>query len=69
MDYMFWNAAKFNDPSISKWDVSNVTRLYGMFYGVTVFNQSINDWNKGSKHAMDSLPTLYILHVPERCCV
>ena len=30
---------------ISKWDVSNVTNMYSMFYGCKTFNKDISNWD------------------------
>ena len=35
---------EFNDD-ISRWDVSNVQNMEGMFYNAKVFNQDISSWN------------------------
>jgi len=42
---MLDSATIFNDPNVSKWDVSNVTDMSLMFSGDSVFNQSLNNWN------------------------
>lgn len=42
---MFGGATSFNDPNISKWDVSNVTNMSNMFNGASSFNQPLNSWN------------------------
>ena len=34
---------KYGD--INNWDVSNVTNMYGMFYGASSFNQPLNNWD------------------------
>jgi surface protein len=36
---------KFNDPSVTSWNTSNVTRMDSMFSGATAFNQPIGNWN------------------------
>ncbi len=33
------------NPSISNWDVGNVTSLSGLFFGASQFNQNIGGWN------------------------
>ena len=43
MSYMF-QQSKFNQ-NISKWDVSNVTIMDGMFMMAGKFNQDISKWN------------------------
>ena len=43
MSYLF-DRTDFNGD-ISKWDVSNVTNMYSMFYGCESFNQDISDWD------------------------
>lgn len=42
---MFYGATIINDPSISKWDVSNITDMAGMFNYAEAFNQPLNGWN------------------------
>lgn len=42
---MFHFATSFNDPDVSKWDVSNLTRINRMFRHAEIFNQPLNDWN------------------------
>jgi len=37
MEYMFYNAEKFNRP-IGDWDVSSVTNMGGMFNNAMRFN-------------------------------
>lgn len=44
MASMFEFSSSINDPSISNWDVSNVTDMSKMFYGAAAFNQSLNKW-------------------------
>lgn len=41
----FENATIFNDPNVSKWDVSKVTKFVKVFYQAQAFNQPLNDWN------------------------
>lgn len=41
----FEGATIFNDPNVSKWDVSNVTLFTKMFNQARAFNQPLNDWN------------------------
>lgn len=43
MTYMF-SGCLFNE-NISKWDVSNVRSMYGMFHSNRVFNKPLNNWN------------------------
>lgn len=43
MDRMFCQSNFNND--ISKWNVSNVRNMYGMFEEATEFNQDISKWN------------------------
>lgn len=38
-------ASRFNDPSISEWDMSGVTNLVGFFGYCTVFDQSLANWD------------------------
>ncbi|MFV0505830.1 MAG: BspA family leucine-rich repeat surface protein [Bacteroidales bacterium] len=42
---IFSNCDKFNSPSISRWDVSNVTNIRGAFSYTTAFNQPLNEWD------------------------
>ena len=43
MSYLF-DETNFNGD-ISKWDVSNVTNMCGMFFRCKIFNQDISEWN------------------------
>ena len=47
MDYMFYDATRFNQD-ISDWDVSSVNYMYSMFDGAESFNQDISDWDVSS---------------------
>ena len=40
---MFRNATSFNGD-VSRWDVSNVTTMYAMFYGASSFNGEVSQW-------------------------
>ena len=42
---MFSGATIFNDPNISKWDMSNVRSTFQMFTNAKAFNQPLNNWN------------------------
>ena len=42
-----FNRINFNGD-ISKWDVSNVKNMYGMFSNCYYFNQNISDWDVSS---------------------
>lgn len=42
---LFEGATIFNDPNVSKWNVSNVTKFSKTFYQASAFNQPLNDWN------------------------
>jgi surface protein len=44
LSYFFQNNTIFNDPNISKWDVSNVTTFAQAFNSAKAFNQPLNDW-------------------------
>jgi surface protein len=52
---MFQDATIFNDPKVSKWDVSNVIVMNQMFYNATSFNQSLNSWNVSNVVNMSSM--------------
>jgi surface protein len=41
---MFNGATAFNHPSITSWDVSNITSFYQTFSNATAFNQDITGW-------------------------
>ena len=41
---MFWVAKSFNQD-LSKWDVSRVTNMCGMFAGAESFNQDLSKWD------------------------
>ncbi|MFA5447295.1 MAG: BspA family leucine-rich repeat surface protein, partial [Sphaerochaeta sp.] len=43
---------KWNPASISYWNVSAVTSMFGMFSGCTSFNQDISGWNVSSVTSM-----------------
>ena len=45
------------DQDLSKWDVSSVTNMYGMFSGASAFNKDISAWKVGqvSHHHKTSL--------------
>ena len=45
LDYLFYGASSFNDPSINTWDVSGVTSMSSVFYNINPFNVNLNNWN------------------------
>lgn len=45
----------FNDPNVSKWDVSNVTLFVKMFNNAQAFNQPVNDWNMSKATSIVSM--------------
>ncbi len=51
MSLLFYHNKTFNQD-ISKWDVSNVTNMKGMFYD-SVFNGDIFQWNVSKMTYMD----------------
>ena len=53
MQNIFQNATSFNDPSVSKWDVSNVTDMTYAFGYASAFNQPLNDWNVSNVTTMN----------------
>ena len=40
---------------ISRWDVSNVTNMWGMFYGCNAFNQDISNWDVSNVTDMENM--------------
>ena len=53
MQFMFYETA-FNQD-IGAWDTSNVTTMWGMFYGATSFNQDISSWDTSAVTTMEGL--------------
>ena len=49
---MFSGATSFNGD-LSKWDVSSVTTMYGMFWGAASFNCDISKWDVSRVTKMD----------------
>jgi hypothetical protein len=41
---MFYNALRFNQPSIAQWNMENTVDLSGMFSGALAFNSDISEW-------------------------
>ncbi len=41
---MFWSSKSMNAP-LENWDVSNVTKMDGMFSGASSFNQPLEKWD------------------------
>jgi surface protein len=52
---LFDGATILNDPNISKWDVSNVTKFTKMFFQATAFNQPLNNWNMSKADSIVSM--------------
>ena len=48
MSYLFGHTVVSFNEDISKWDVSNVTNMRGMFSGAKAFNQDISKWDVGN---------------------
>jgi surface protein len=44
LDWLFFGASSFNDPSINGWDVSGVTSMQNTL-SLCAFNQNISGWN------------------------
>ena len=42
---MFSGATNFNDPSVTKWDITKAVRTNYMFQNATSFNQNVASWN------------------------
>ena len=55
MSSMFNGASTFNDPSISKWDVSKVQNMSSMFGGATIFDQPLDDWDVSNVTTMQTM--------------
>ena len=47
-------AKQFNED-ISKWDVSNVTTMEGMFGGASAFDGDLSSWNVSNVTTMESM--------------
>ena len=52
---LFINATIFNDPNVSSWQVSNVTKMDNMFNSTPVFNQNLGSWDVGRVTNMGGL--------------
>ena len=49
IDFLFYSVSSSNyNPNISKWDVSNVTNMAGIFYNKDYFNSGIGAWDVSS---------------------
>lgn len=54
MSGMFAYCRKYKgDAQMNNWDVSNVTNMYGMFGGASVFNHNIGGWNTANVTNME----------------
>ncbi len=53
-DMLLKGASEFNED-ISKWDVSNVTNMGGMFSGCKTFNQPLNNWDTSKVTTMEGM--------------
>ena len=49
-----FNVSNFNE-NLSNWDVRNVKKMGGMFYGCTQFNQDLSKWNVSNVKDMNSM--------------
>ncbi len=45
MSFMFNGCREFNDPNVSKWNVSNIKNMRAMFAHTHKFNQPLNGWD------------------------
>lgn len=52
---LFDGATIFNDPNVSKWNVSNGTQFVKMFFNAQAFNQPLNDWNMSKATSIVSM--------------
>lgn len=58
MSDMFSYATNFNmNPGFSDWNVSQVTKMQGMFYNANLFNQDIGNWDVSNVTSMNSMFT------------
>ena len=48
MSELFYESEREDFSGIESWNVSNVTDMYGMFYGCKNFNQPLNNWDVSS---------------------
>ena len=55
MSYMFAKADLINSPSISSWDVSNISNMEGLFESALSFNQFLNNWDVSNVTNMGSM--------------
>jgi len=46
MNFMFFNAEKFEGTGIGAWNVSGCKNMSGMFNGATVFNGNVEGWER-----------------------
>jgi len=54
MQFMF-NQSTFNDPDITTWDTSTVTRFDGVLANTTAFDQDISSWDTSNGTAMTGM--------------
>ncbi|WP_018234399.1 BspA family leucine-rich repeat surface protein [Thioalkalivibrio thiocyanodenitrificans] len=57
LSYAFVGALALNDPSISSWNVSNVTNMEGLFFEASLFNQPLGGWDVSSVTNMEFMFT------------
>ena len=55
MDRTFFRCYKFNHPSITGWNTSNVTNMSSMFETANEFNQDIGNWDTSKVQTMSSM--------------
>jgi len=55
MERMFFRNYEFNHPSVTGWNTSNVTNMYGVFETADKFNQDIGNWDTSKVQTMSRM--------------